>query len=380
VIGETASISDERALRSPGVLRKHAGAALALAVSIALFDALWNFGFWPAGLTGGLEWFGYNLIIAPSFVLSIFAAALVAERATARGVHYAMAWSVAVAAGCLIATCIEWLILDKVFDWNVFASGELLMRGADKATWTRQQQPIWALLTWSIPAIPSALLYAHWRRAVQVRSRLYAAELGRAETERHVLEAQLQATQARVEPQFLFDTLASLKKLKECNPARAMAQLDSLIAYLRAALPRLNDTRSTLAQELDLCRAYLDLATIAHEPQWSFVIEAPMALASASMPAMVLLPLIVRAAASHRPSAGPLTLRADFHQDRLRITLRANANIETLIPPDLRDRLRALYGDRAEITGESIADGSIRVTVEIPFGAPSAIVVADDRA
>jgi len=379
VIAQAAPIGELRASHSRDVLRRHVGAAIALAVFVALFDALWNFGFWYAEPLAGLEWFGHNLIIAPSFALSIFAAALVAERATARGVHYALAWSVAVAAGCVIATCMQWLILDKVFDWNVFASGELLMQGAPRATWTRQQ-PMWALLTWSIPAILSALLYAHWRRAVQVRSRLYAAELGRAETERRVLEAQLQATQARVEPQFLFDTLASLKKLNECNSARAMAQLDSLIAYLRAALPRLNDTRSTLAQELDLCRAYLDVVTIAQEPQWSFVIDAPGALASASMPAMVLLPLIVRAAASHRPSAHPLTLRADFHQDRLRITLLANADIETLVPADLRDRLRALYGDRARIIGESIADGSIRVAVEIPFGAPGEIVVADDRA
>ena len=53
--------------------RKHVGAAIALAVFVALFDALWNFGFWYAEPIAGLELFGHNLIITPSFALSIFA-------------------------------------------------------------------------------------------------------------------------------------------------------------------------------------------------------------------------------------------------------------------------------------------------------------------
>src|SRR5439155_13406765 len=101
VSAQAAPISDLRASHSRDVLRKHVGAAIALAVFVALFDALWNFGFWYAEPIAGLELFGHNLIIAPSFALSILAAALVAERATARGVHYAIAWSVAVAAGCV---------------------------------------------------------------------------------------------------------------------------------------------------------------------------------------------------------------------------------------------------------------------------------------
>src|SRR5437764_1089276 len=373
----TAKALDRRlAFESPssapsGTMRKHAATALMLALFVAIFDTLLNLGIAsaPNERDFGLEALGYNLVIVTSFVLSLFAAALVAERATARGVRYGIAWSVAVVVGCLSASALQWLVLTYVFDWSVFASHDVLMAGRNREEWT-SRQPAWVLLNLSIPATLATLLYGHWRRAAQVGSRLYAAEVGRAETERRVLEARLQATQARVEPQFLFDTLAKLKSIHVSDPARAIAQLDSLIAYLRAALPHLHDTRSTLAQELDLCRAYLDIEQCARSTPSAFSIEAPEALATASVPAMVLLPLVIHAVGCADASRGPsVSLRADFHRDRLRVTLKYSApQSDATAPRDVLERLHALYGERARLNTDRATDGFTRVVLEIPFG------------
>ena len=83
------------------------------------------------------------------------------------------------------------------------------------------------------------------------RSARRAAELREAELERHrieaqILEARLQVLQTQVEPHFLFNTLAHVQRLYQTNPTRGRSMLDSFCGYLRAALPRMRDSRSTL--------------------------------------------------------------------------------------------------------------------------------------
>ena len=65
--------------------------------------------------------------------------------------------------------------------------------------------------------------------------------------------------QAQVEPHFLFNTLANIQELVETGAPQAAQVLRSLIAYLRAAVPRLHDPATTLGQEMDLVRAYLEV-------------------------------------------------------------------------------------------------------------------------
>jgi LytS/YehU family sensor histidine kinase len=68
--------------------------------------------------------------------------------------------------------------------------------------------------------------------------------------------------QARVEPQFLFNTLLQVRDLYRASASRGEQMLDELIAYLRAAMPKMRDTSSTIGQELDLVRAYLGIVSL----------------------------------------------------------------------------------------------------------------------
>ena len=63
--------------------------------------------------------------------------------------------------------------------------------------------------------------------------------LDRARIERQTQESRLQAMQATIEPEFLFDTLAHVESLQASDPKGAARMLDDLIVYLRAALPQL---------------------------------------------------------------------------------------------------------------------------------------------
>ena len=71
--------------------------------------------------------------------------------------------------------------------------------------------------------------------------------------------ARAQLLQAQVEPHFLFNTLAHLRRLAHTDPGAARAMLADLRRYLAAALPDLRQAETPLARELELVRAFLAL-------------------------------------------------------------------------------------------------------------------------
>lgn len=108
-----------------------------------------------------------------------------------------------------------------------------------------------------------------------MRNQALAFQLERSELERRAADARLRLLQAQVEPHFLFNTLANIRELVDSGSAQASAVLGSLIAYLRAAVPRLNDPATTLGQEIDLVRAYLELMQMRMPDRLHFDIETP---------------------------------------------------------------------------------------------------------
>lgn len=72
-------------------------------------------------------------------------------------------------------------------------------------------------------------------------------------------QARAALLQAQVEPHFLFNTLAHLRRLAVTDPTAARAMLADLRHYLDAALPELRQPTASLARELDLVRAFLAL-------------------------------------------------------------------------------------------------------------------------
>ncbi|MEO8672444.1 MAG: histidine kinase [Tahibacter sp.] len=119
--------------------------------------------------------------------------------------------------------------------------------------------------------------------------------LERSELERKALDARLRLLQAQVEPHFLFNTLANVRELVDSGSPQASAVLNSLIAYLRAAVPRLQESATTMGQELELVRAYLEVMHMRMPDRLQFVLDAEESLFSLNVPPMTLLTLVENA-------------------------------------------------------------------------------------
>ena len=207
------------------------------------------------------------------------------------------------------------------------------------------------------------------------------ADLKRKEAEYHrmsqqVTEAKLQALQAQVEPHFLYNTLASVQALTEVDPARAHAMTGHLIQYLRNALPKMRESISTVGQEIELVRAYLNILQMRMGGRLAFDIAVPESLLAMPFPPLML-PSLVENAIKHglepKREGGSVLITAQAQDGKLRLvvsdtgrgfgeTVGAGVGLE-----NIRERLAALYGEGAKLTLESNAPTGVIATIEVPM-------------
>ena len=149
----------------------------------------------------------------------------------------------------------------------------------------------------------SGILFAPWiavgalvkQRETFARDQATAFSRERGELERKAQQARFRLLQAQVEPHFLFNTLANVLALVESGAPQAKEVLSSLIAYLRAAVPQLHETVTTMGQELELVRAYLDVMHMRMPDRLEFNLRVDEDAADLECPPMTLLTLVENA-------------------------------------------------------------------------------------
>ncbi len=212
------------------------------------------------------------------------------------------------------------------------------------------------------------------------RASLAVAESKKREAEFHrmsqqVTEAKLSALQAQVEPHFLYNTLASVQALTEVDPQQANLMTGHLIQYLRNALPKMRESVSTVGQEMDLVRAYLNILQMRMGKRLSFEIDVPEDLMDAPFPPLML-PSLVENAIKHglEPlrEGGNVHITASAEGDALRLTVSdtgrgfGDSLGSGVGLTNIRERLAALYGDKGKLTLEAGEPHGVVATIEVP--------------
>ena len=107
-------------------------------------------------------------------------------------------------------------------------------------------------------------------------------------------DARFQALQARIRPHFLFNTLNSIAELANGRPREAETAVEDLAALLRATLDD-HDQPSSLAQELEITRAYARIESQRLGQRLRFEWNIPDSLLECSIPPLSLQPLVENA-------------------------------------------------------------------------------------
>lgn len=208
-----------------------------------------------------------------------------------------------------------------------------------------------------------------------------------SDVSRQITEARLQALQAQVEPHFLYNTLANVQALTEVDPPAANQMVGHLIQYLRSALPKMRDSTSTVGQELELVRAYLNILKMRMGTRLEFSVEAPDDMLKTPFPPMML-PSLVENAIKHglEPvrEGGRIDVKVSrviaAPGDQICIEVSDTGRGLTDVPTqsgggvglsNLRERLAAIYGGRASFAIESNTPSGVVATIRVPMETPT---------
>jgi len=197
---------------------------------------------------------------------------------------------------------------------------------------------------------------------------------------RQLAEARMAAMQAQIEPHFLFNTLASIDHLIETDPPRASQMQKNLIALLRASMPAMRDRATSLGRELDVVRPYLEILKVRMGERLQAQVNVPEGLYSADFPPMMLQSLVenaIKHGLEPKAEGGALAVSAEVVHGKLAVTVadtgvgfaRAATAGTGMGLQNIRERLKLIYGEAAELRIAENTPSGTRVSIVVPYKA-----------
>ncbi len=332
------------------------------------------------------EAFGaWMLHVAEAFALGLLLATPVALAVVAtfnlapwRGSRRYAALAVAVSASC-IAGVLAMLTFEN--DGNPFAFHGPDGEEPDTAFWVFYL----VMQVWSRYVLLCALftvVYVLLREADESAASAQQSERDRARFVQRMEEARLKVLEAQIEPHFLFNTLANVRRLYQIAPGDAMTMLDNLMRYFAVALPQMRAADSTLGREVDLTESYLNIQQIRMGRRLGFAIDIAQPLRDARIPPMMVLTLAenaIKHGLSPLPEGGFVRISAAVSGQELQVRVADSGRGFTQTSgggtglANIRARLKAAYGAAGRLTLAQNMPRGITATIAIPLSSsPSA--------
>jgi sensor histidine kinase YesM len=191
-------------------------------------------------------------------------------------------------------------------------------------------------------------------------------------------ESELKALKAQINPHFLFNSLNSISALATVDGLRAREMCIKLSDFLRSTLRLGENQNISLAEELALAKAYLEVEQVRFGARMHVAIDADADCGSCIVPSLLLQPLMENAV--KHGIAGLVdggTIRLEAHCADGLLELKIDNEFDPDAPAatrhglglrNVRDRLRAIYENRARVDAR-VVDNRFSVELELPCNA-----------
>jgi len=191
-----------------------------------------------------------------------------------------------------------------------------------------------------------------------------------------ITEARLQALQARIRPHFLFNSLTAVLSLMRSEPRRAEVALEDLADLFRV-LMRDNRELAPLADEVELCRQYLELEQLRLGDRLVIDWNVKSMPGDALVPPLVLQPLLENAVYHGiEPSTTPgvLSINIFLSRDEVHALLRNPYTANSarhhagnrMALDNIRERL-ALHFDAEASLESRVTRDTYEVHIRMPY-------------
>jgi hypothetical protein len=231
------------------------------------------------------------------------------------------------------------------------------------------------VLQWTLVGFSITAMHHVWRRSVDARAAVQAADLRRSLTERQLAEMHLQWLRSRIEPHFLFNTLATVRRLHHTEPLQGERLLSHFLSYLRMTLGGEHGQHATVGQEIDLAHAYLSIAAMRMSGRLTLRWNVPEDLRDCDLPSLTIATLAenaVKHGIAPRPDGGMIEISVQAVGDALEVTV-ADTGVgfngsggSGIGLANTRARLATLYGAAGTLTLENHRSGGVVARVRLP--------------
>lgn len=217
-------------------------------------------------------------------------------------------------------------------------------------------------------------------RAFSLRYRAQREESMRvaAQLRAQLAEARLDALRMQLDPHFLFNTLHAISSLVERDPRGVRRMISRLSELLRHTIEGPNEQETTLREELDLLRRYLEIMEVRFQGRLEISTDVQERALDALLPNLILQPIVenaIKHGVNKIEGTGRIALRGRIDGGELVLSVENNAPLTEAGPgtgvglSNTRARLAHLYGDeqRFELRGVDGVTPTTIAEIRLPY-------------
>ncbi|CAN5496700.1 histidine kinase [soil metagenome] len=215
------------------------------------------------------------------------------------------------------------------------------------------------------------LIYFTYHYVVRTRT----DKMDKIRLESLVKELELKTIKSHINPHFIFNALNSIRALVDENPERARTAITELSNILRSSMQAEKLETAPLERELNLVKDYLELEHIRFEDRLNVEYDIDEDTLDQLVPPMMLQTLVenaIKHGISKQISGGKIKIISDFRGDHHELivqntgVLGAEINTEGFGIVSTQNRLKLLYGGKAEFALKNVNGNMVEAKVTIP--------------
>ncbi len=197
----------------------------------------------------------------------------------------------------------------------------------------------------------------------------------RLTSEKKAVESNLKLLQAQIEPHFLFNTLSNILSLLETDLDKGKHMLEDLIHYLRTSLSKTRGDITTIGQEMEMIRAYMNIFKVRMGDRLRYKMDIPDNLKNLPFSPMLIQPLVenaIKHGLEPKIEGGEVSISGEKIGETLRLEI-ADTGVgfyeESALGTGLsniRERLQSLYGENGRLILEENRPCGLKAIIEVP--------------
>jgi two-component system LytT family sensor kinase len=282
-----------------------------------------------------------------------------------------LVWRVSVQLAFSLLFCVAWASAGMLLRLLLERPASLTSFATQFLSWLFITFPFGVAVYLSVVGIEHAIRYF-------VEAREHEVQL--AQLSEQLAGARFAALQAQLNPHFLFNTLNTIAVLvRDDDRKGAVRIVEQLSDVLRRTLRRHQTNEVALGEELELVRQYLAIEQARFSDRLHATIEVDDSIRSAKIPSFALQHLVenaVRHGMAKSSDARQVLVTARRDGDELELSVIDDGpgfDREAMLPKghgieNTRERLSALYGERASLVVRPGPAGGTIARLRVPYG------------